>query len=307
MRITPSRRPGVTLAELLVAMSVLAMVGSAITATVVRQMRAGAALAERTEMRDQLVEGASILAGDLASISSVGGDVFATEMTNRLLGFLATFGASVLCAIPGGSTVLLPPVAPDTVTALTHARKRVDAGHGLYVFDEGPTAGPGDDGWVLRVITDVSPQAAGCAGSPFAALSPGHLPALRLSLDAPLPATVSVGAPARLVERVRYLLYQGGDSKWYLGFCASASLTSTCATVQPLSGPYASGAAAAGQGGLDLYYFDEDGGITADHLRIARVEIALRGVPPGRHNVAGSPVSVQQGDSVRVAAVVRNR
>jgi prepilin-type N-terminal cleavage/methylation domain-containing protein len=310
VRLSSRFRRAVTLVELLVALAVTAVVGTLATAAVVRQMRAGAAVAERTELRDQLLEGAAILAADISSISSAGGDVFAGEMSAQQLGFLSTYGSSAICTIPGANVVVLPPSAPAlNGVNLTHARQRVEPGHGMYLFDEGEGPEPDDDSWVLRAVTAVTTVVGGCGGSPLVAAADVNLATFRITLDAPLPATVSIGAPVRMVQRVRYVLYQSSDSKWYLGFCASASLTSTCSSVQPLSGPYSRLLAlpAAGQSGLDLSYYNEAGAPTSDRTSVALVEITLRGAPQGGFNSAGSRVSMQSIDSVRAAAVVRNR
>ncbi len=310
MPLTMKRRRAFTLIELTVVIVLLAIVGVAVTATLARQGRASRAATELTELRDHLSEGASILASDLRSISLAGGDVYPGAMGKNSIEFRSAYGSSVVCEINGGSSITLPPNSGGTAgVRLSWLYKRADPGHGLFVFDEGATDDPSDDSWIYRIISAVATNAAACSATPFAGATSGATSGLSIALNAALPATVSTGAPVRFVERVRYALYQSSDGRWYLGYCASNSMSAPCATLQPVSGPYLppNSNQSSGQSGLDLYYFDEDGVATSDPLRVARIEIALRGATPGTATLAGNIADVQIRDTVRLSVEVRNR
>jgi hypothetical protein len=295
---------------MIVSLSLLGLVAVAITSTLMRQTRSARAAAELTELRDQLREGAHIMVSDLRSVSAATGDIYPGLMGKHSIEFRSTFGASVLCAMSGPSIIHLPPNTQLASGArFSHVRQRVDPGHGLLIFDEGATDDVGDDAWLLRTITTVVNTPNACTASSFSSTADVSLLSYRIELNAPLPATVTAGAPVRFVERVRYALYQSSDNKWYLGHCESASLSVSCAPLQPLSGPYSPPDAdqGSGQGGLDLYYYDAGGLTTVDPLRVSRIDIALRGSASSALSLAGRSTPSPPRDTLRLVLRLRNQ
>jgi len=303
-------RAAFTLVECTVAIVLLAILGTAVTTTVQRQGRAYRAAAELSELRDQLSEGAAILASELRALAPGGGDVYPGGMGKNALEFRSAFGFSIACEISGGSILSLPSnSASGAGTRLTWLYKRAEPGNGVYVFDEGSSADLSDDAWVFRTIVSVVPDPAACAAGAFAAARDALSPGFRISLSAALPGTVGAGAPVRFVERVRYALYRSSDNRWYLGYCASSTMTTTCAALQPVSGPYLPPASSppSAPGGLDFHYVDANGTATTDPLNVARIDIALRGVTYGTATLAGRLAAIPIRDSVRLSVEVRNR
>jgi hypothetical protein len=300
-------RRAYTLAEVLIAVVLLVIAVGIATATMGRQTRASRAAAELAELRDQLREGAGTLATDLAQISPAGGDIYGA-MQKSSLEFRSVMGSSVACIVnPAGSLSIPANADVSPGTRLTWLYKRVDPGHGVLIFDEGASHDADDDAWLFRTIISVASHATACTATPFAGAS--SQPGMMIGLNAGLPGSVTAGAPVRFVERVRYALYQSSDSKWYIGYCASNTMSSSCGTLQPVSGPYLPPSADqnSGTGGLDLYYFDESGLPTLDPARVARIDIAVRGVTRGGASLAGSYAAAPIRDTLRVSVAVRNR
>jgi hypothetical protein len=294
----------------MVTIVLLSIVGAVITATSVRYSRGSRAARERTELQDQLREGAAILYADLGSLSPSGGEFYPGGTGPRTLEVNAAIGVSAICAKHSGTTISLPPnVRLAGGARISFIQKRVDPGHGLYVFHEGASAGAEDDSWVLRNIVSVGLAPGGCGASEFLAAQDAGLSAYTLTLDSPLPEGVTHGTPVRLVERARYALYQSSDSRWYLGYCASSNLALSCPSLQPLSGPYAAANAdqTSGLSGLDFYYYNADGFLTSDLTSVTRVEVALRGSTFGPGNLSGAASSATFRDTLRVAIGFRNR
>jgi hypothetical protein len=249
----------------------------------VRHSRSTRASSELAELRDQLRDGVAILAADLASMAPAGGDIYPAAMGKSSLEFRATLGASIICGAIGTQMSLPPDSDHSDGRRFTYLARRVDPGHGVLIFDEGALPDSSDDLWLSRLITAVDTPVNPCGASPWVAAADAGLRGFQLTLDAPLTATARLGAPVRILERVRYALYQSGDNRWYLGYCASATMAMTCATLQPLSGPYMPPNAdqTSGLSGLDLYYFDVAGVATTDPLRVARIDVAFRAATRG--------------------------
>jgi hypothetical protein len=161
----------------------------------------------------------------------------------------------------------------------------------------------------LLNITAVADAVNPCTGTTFTAAGDVTKTGLLLTLDAPISLTVQPGAVVRLVQRVRYGLYQASDAKWYLGYCEGANLASTCTTLQPVAGPYKTSDAnsATGASGLNFYYYDENGAVTTDRLLVARIEIAVRGISSNWVSRTGEAADGYFTDTTRIVVGLRNR
>jgi hypothetical protein len=252
-----------------------------------------------------------ILTAELRGVSAAGGDIFAGTMTSTDIQFRSTFGSSVACRIIALTNQIYLPPNSDLAAGnrLTHLGKTPVVGNGVYVLDEGVSDASGDDSWQLRTITAVSNAVNACTGTTYTGAGDNTKTGLLVTLDAALPATVKAGASVRLVQRVRYGLYQASDLKWYLGYCESANLASACNTLQPVSGPYQTSDAndASGASGLNFYYYDEDNAVTTDRLLVARIDIAIRGISGNWVSRTGAAAKSFFTDTNRVSVGVRNR
>src|SRR6266705_6267034 len=146
----PSRRAGFTLIELVIAMVLMSLVGSAIVKLLLRQQRFYNSTTDLIQTRQQLRQAAAMLPSDFRGISSIGGDIY--FMTDSALEFRSVFGSSVVCANIGGKLSTVPRVLARGATMTNWATIPV-VGDSLAVYNNGPTLAVVDDGWSLYRIT----------------------------------------------------------------------------------------------------------------------------------------------------------
>jgi hypothetical protein len=132
----------------------------------------------------------------------------------------------------------------------------------------------------------------------------------------PISQYIGVGAPVRIMKRVRYKLFQDADSKWYLGYSEYDKGTSNYLDLTPVSGPYQPYATGTGATpGFAFRYYDVDGveiasgAAAADRARIARVDIIARARTGSNVRTAGiqNGADQQYRDSLAVSVMLRNR
>ncbi|MBV9881131.1 MAG: prepilin-type N-terminal cleavage/methylation domain-containing protein [Gemmatirosa sp.] len=274
-------RRGATLVELLVAMTLLAVVTTAAVGVVARQWRLHAALDGRRAAREQLVAAAQALRAALRPASGDGEAGDPTDLvtvSDTLLEVRATIGASVVCAVIDARTAELPPestVAPSLTWWLTDPQPG----------DVAVVHGGASDAWQGAVVDTVSQRRAGCAGSPLVRAAEAGLSRLRLHVATAL-AGVVPGAPVRVVRSVRYLHYKASDGRWYLG---EREWDGTAWTgTQPVAGPLRAPGA---RGGLALVARDSAGAaVSAARLpntRVVAVDVVLRSDAPAASGVRG--------------------
>ena len=105
---------------------------------------------------------------------------------------------------------------------------------------------------------------------------------------------ITVGAPVRGFERVKYRLYQpAGDTSWYIGY-QNASGT------QPLIGPVLSN-------GLSLAYYDSTGAVTGDRTKVAIIGVTVRARTSIPVRDAGQALRVPVDSFVMKVALRNNR
>lgn len=300
-------RAGFALAELMIALLVLAVVGGAIHAGLHRQQELFRSLAVMIAARADVRDAAEVLAGDLSAASPLDTLPLAADSA---IEFHATIASSVSCDSAPGYTVRMPPDAAEGGPRLTVVSAAPDTGDVMLLYnDDSSLAEPR---WDRHVVGAVSSQSAGIAcpaTTGLTAAGDAAASSLVITLRGPAHPGVRRGAPVRILRRGRYALYRSSDARWYLGHrrCNSTG-ESVCGQIQPLSGPY-EGYAAAGQGGLSLRYFDAGGAqltFTTAPQDAARIDLAIRATARGRINL-GRVVSSQFGDSAAVSIALRNR
>jgi prepilin-type N-terminal cleavage/methylation domain-containing protein len=318
--LTPIRRAsraGFTLTELLISMTLLALVGSAIVGVVISQQRFYRGTNELTETRAQLRQIASMLPTDLRGISAVGNDVY--SMTDSSIEFRSTFGSSVVCKTitSGGGSIVLPPRKAAKGPRWTSWSQTPVIGDSIALYDESVNSGPLDDRWTMHQITgwtnvtgDVS---SGCQSTNKFVLASDLTstnPSFRLTLSPAFPATMKQGAAVRFYKRVRYNLYQASDGEWYLGYrdCLT-SRTPQCSEVQPIGGPYQPYAApGSGTSGVEFAYSDSLGAPTTIRQNLARITVVIRGESAEMVQLGGMQSSwTTFRDSLTLEVALRNR
>ncbi len=269
-------RRGAALAEMIVALTLAAIVSVAGATALAGAERYTRTARDASEARRTLREAQAVLASELRAAPfdslRVRGDT--------AVDFLGFVGVSVVCAL-SGEVVVLPPDAAAGGYPYSSWRAAPEAGDILAAFDT--AAGV----WRTAVVDTASTRTdgAGCgpsSGLLSAADSAARRPVTRVVLRSSLAAGVPVGSPVWVARAARYALTKAADGGWSLSYrrCTGSS----CGVAQPVAGPLA----APGDSGLVFT------GIAAE----ARVDVSLRTPAP-------QPGAPQEAAVLRVA--LRNR
>lgn len=312
--VTKARR-GFTLAELLIVLVVLAVVGTTIIKMIQRQQQFYRGTSDIVDARTQVRHATTVLMTDLRSVSSVAvpgapsGDITATSDTAMTL--VANTGSSVVCQRDAGNQaiVYLPPRNLSR-HQLTGWLSTPEVGDTVFFYDEGVKRGAEDDTWVGYQIAGIATSTTTCVGAPYTDPTddpPASKPRIRLTVNTPISGSVLRGAGVRFGRLVRYSLYKSGnDGKWYLGYREKRA--GAWQAIQPVSGPYAP-YAANGAGGLSFRYYDSTGVEIAPGALpagISRVDMWARGTGQDSTTVSNGKRGIYI-DSLRTRVSVRNR
>lgn len=250
-----ARRPGFTLSEMLVALVLTALIGSALQRMVVTARRLAVSQSERARLQATLRTGTQVIAAELreVAVDSAGGDgllhLGADSVTYR-----AARGLGFTCAI--APTELR--IRNGPVLAFSGVRGVVPGRDSLLVFVEGDPAAAADDRWVRTGIASVA--AGSCGSEPAIVLG---VPDLRAALPGGQLASVVTGGPVRTEEVMRLKAYASGGKQW-----VGAQSLSANESVQPMFGPIAAG-------GFRLAYLDGSGNPVAGPAAVRAIEATL--------------------------------
>lgn len=300
-----TRRSGYTLVEMLVTMTLVLVVGGAVTGLLVRQLkgygRTNAAAAAQRDLR----LGLSLLPMDLRAASVPLTDV--RDMSDSAITLRATIGSSVTCARPANDVIDLPPIGLAK-NVLTSWYTQPVAGDWITVYVSSDVD-PSKDSWrLLQIVSIAAAPATSCAGLPFTDPvldPPATKPRWRVTLnDTVSTVDAGPGKPVRFLRMAKYSLYRPSptSTRWYLGY--RDSVNGAWSTIQPIAGPFAPYSATGG--GVRFSYFDTLGAAIAappPNTRIGRVDVALRALT----RVHGGRDSIIVRDSVRIRIALRNR
>jgi len=290
---------GVTLVELVVAMTVGGIVLTLVASISVRQQRLHADLTDRLAVGEQLRQASTVLPIELRGLAVDGGDL--REGRDTAVEFRSTVASAVVCdTIPGG--IVLAPAASGPSPFAGFLTSITD-GDTAWLL----TAGDSADRWTPLAIASTGTVAGGACDSAGPSLDAAARSLRRVSLIlAAVSEAVPIGSIIRVTRPMRYSLYRGGDSRWYLGARDWNSAANRFNTTQPVSGPFASAAAR----GLEFQYFDTSGAALArpvvDPRDVASIRITIRG-QTRRAMRAFSSAHGRAGDSAVVTLSIRNR
>jgi hypothetical protein len=238
---------GATLAELLVTTVVGGIVLTLVTGVCLRQQRVFMDMSERSASYAQLRDAEAILPIDVRAASSAAGDV--REARDTSLELRSIIASAVVCDTTGGSVVL----APATSGAETYASgvSGIVSGDTAWVLN----ANDSTETWRPSRVTSVNSFRAGpCAQGLQLGSAARVLPRVQLVLDSLPPASL-IGMPLRVTRPLRYSLYRGSDTNWYLGERDWNTTALRFNSIQPVSGPFLSPAAR----GVAFHYLDSAG------------------------------------------------
>ncbi len=297
---SPLRRSGVTLVELVVALTLFSLVATIMLSILRDQQRFHTGSREIIDTKRSAQQAIDLLYGELRAVSSA--DIYA--MSDSSISFRTTLGTSHVCAIDSGRTsITLPSTRARRATPLSTFLTLPRAGDSLLIFDPGEAPEPDDDQWRPHVLV-ADPGGGMCPQRPFGlAADPVESAGFAIQLAPPLARNAIPGSPVRFFRPATYSLYRGTGAAWMLGYSSCAA--GTCTVRQPLSGPYLP-FASRGAGGIAFTYLDGGGAPTADPSRIARIDVVARTRSASALDVGhvrGQPYR----DSLAVTIALRNR
>ncbi|HEV8455718.1 MAG TPA: prepilin-type N-terminal cleavage/methylation domain-containing protein [Gemmatimonadales bacterium] len=280
-----ANRRGFTLAEIMIAMTLMLIVSGAAFKLLVTTQRLSRSQTERAGLQSNVRMGSLVVLNDLRELGTVTGgagdknDILTAEVSD--ITYRAMRGMGFICQAPTATQVRI------TRNAFSGFRDPQAGRDGLYVFIDGDPDSETDDAWLPVAITDVSTTTA-CPGT----MGDG------ITLTTPNTAGlvgIPVGTPVRFYEVMELKLHQA-DGKSWLG----ARSISAGEAIQPVLGPLVDG------NGFQLEYLDAGGAITADRTAIKSIRITIRGISDGAVNagVEGSLTHVQ--DSLVTQVTLRN-
>lgn len=283
-------RSGFTLIELLIALVIGAVVGTATIRVIVGTQRTTEAGMEKVGVQQSLRAGIGYMTNVARELNAEDGDIGVATATR--LQFRSMRWASPLCAAPaiaGASSAFLLIDA----NAVYGIRTPDAAEDSLLIFAEADPGRRSDDTWLVGEV--IATAAANCpSGGPATVLSvritaaSGGMAAI---------AGVSAGAPIRGFQWEELSLFQGADSRWWMGQ-RTANRTGAWTAVQALVGPLA-------VGGLALQYFDSTGAVTGTLANIASIGVTMRAESSNRVRTQSTNIDFAR-DSIISRVALRN-
>ncbi len=323
-------RRGMTLVEIMIALVLLGIISGVVMRVIMRQQRFYQGANQIMTQRSQLRQATSVLPVDLRSLSSIGDDILA--VTDTSIDFRMNVGTGVVCSVENAAhTIVLPPEnlhgGQTLTTFFGYGPPSPGDGVEIFIYNDSSTVGNEDDKWKRYELAKPISEDAGKCPTQFVTVSDvgkkrfvievsdpeGHTDPVT---GGPLSQYIQVGAPVRIVRKVRYALYQEPDGKWYLGYANFNAGSSAWETLAPVSGPYDPYSTSSGTpSGLGFRYYDVDGneitsGATAAQLRlIARIDLVARARTAANVRTAGiqNGLDQQYKDSLAVSVMLRNR
>ena len=278
----PARR-GATLAELLVALTLAAIVLGTATSSVLHQRRSASRLAHGVGADAQVRAALGSLAAELGALSAGVGDLVPGEASDTAIQLRSVVAAGLACADAVGSASFAPEWESFAAGAPAMARE----GDSLWWYGGEPA------GWRGRRIVGVDSIIAPCPLVSLPAV------AVRRAVVAE-PDSVPYGALLRVTRPIRYAFYRGGDGSWQLGVREWVAAAGRFAGPQPVAGPFLMRAGALRTG---FRFFDASGGelaaggvggvggVAAE--RVARIRVTVIAAEgPGARGGAVRPDSV---------------
>lgn len=295
-------RRGLTLVELLLTLTLVAIVGTIVSKMMLDQQRFYQRITEQMGVRRELRSAMSMMPTDMRSLSSIGGDIIAYDATS--VRFRSTIGASIICGKAAPNTLDLPPLNMARTT-LTSWYTRPMPGDTLMAF-RSDSLGAGGDSWTTHRIVSVTPSTALCPGSPYidATLDAGK-ERWRVVVSPDVADSVKVGAAVRFLRSTAYRLVASASGRYYVGRSEYTGGAWTAST--PVLGPFLA-PGAGGTGGIRFVMYDSTGAAVAsggNYQSVSRVDLTLRG--QGANSSGKVASTLESKDSLAFRIALRNR
>jgi prepilin-type N-terminal cleavage/methylation domain-containing protein len=282
-----SGRRGFTLIELMIALVIAGVVMTAAYRILAGNQRFYRAQSQIVEVQQNIRTVAQVLPGDLRELASAAGDIYAMSDTSIEIRAMRGFGVVCTTPVPATGLFIVRNSQLFTYRSIDPSRSR------LFVYSDGPlTSSASDDSWLEGSITTVTTVGALCADGTAGTSLVVNITGGNTQLSG-----VTIGAPVRIYERVRYNFYNDGTGTWWMGTQSYAS--GSWSSVSPVAGPLRA------SDGLKFDYYDNTGAVTATPASVAAILITVRGMSTQSINIPGR-VQGRYQDSLQVRVTLRN-
>jgi hypothetical protein len=289
-------RRGASLAELLVALVLAAVILAVATGTLLRQQRSVAGMVTGGHGVAQVRAATGVVSAQLAFAAASARDLVAGEARDTALQLRTPVASGIACDdAPSPSLAFGDDDLP--VGGLSSVPR---AGDSLWWYQADSAR------WNGQRVADAWTESGACPGAEAAGAVATLRRILRLRTDASDPATrIPERSPLRVTRQSRLSVYRAGDGTWQLGLRDWSDVTHSFASPQPAAGPLQRVAPDRAQTGFR--YFDITGGqvfpeqAPATLPSVVRIRFTALAVPApaaGPHN--GAPAR----DSVDIALSV---
>ncbi len=290
----PKSRYGTTLAELLVALTILGTISSALLRSLSGSIRTVNAQTAAIERRGQLQAASHVTESLIATAAPTEGDFQVATDTSAT--FYSTLGIALACRTAANSAE----VVPQSLTSGLHLSALVDApkaGDVAVIFNNGALQSTADDHWTRHTIVGVHSLTGACASTSFT--QPGDASKVGWTLDlTPPPPSSAIALPLRILRPQRLALYKSAQT-WMLGLADGNAITGSWNVIQPVAGPLTDGSVTSS--GLQMVWLDSTGVRTTTPSRIAALNASFRAISVQRSK------SGHNADSVELRVTFRNR
>jgi type II secretory pathway pseudopilin PulG len=273
------------LVELLVALTLSAIVLGTAASTLLRQQRSASALGRAAGGNAQLRAAVGALAVELAALAAGSGDLAAGQASDTAVQLRSLVASGLACGDAVASATFAP---EEDGPAGTLSGSAPRAGDSLWWYGGVPGQ------WRARRVVAVDSVSVPCllTSAPVG-------PARRVTVAER--DSIPYGALLRVTRPTRYAFYKSGDGSWQLGVREWSDATGRFASPQPVAGPFLMQAGSARTG---FRFYDDAGtdlggggaGVQAD--RVARIRVRV--IAPEGQGGDGSR-DVVQIDSIDVA------
>ncbi len=259
-------RSGATLAELLVALPIIALLGALAASVVITSFRQSGrndgALTSSRELR----HAAFILSAELRPLRPA--DVVA--ITDTSLEFESFVGSGTVCSATG---------AANAIEILSEDVSRSAANPARTAWAAVPQAGDRATIWLANPVPSMAPlpwtstlravgSSAACNSSLLRTTTARNV---QLQLVDAMPGQIQAGSPVSISRRTRYSIYRSSNRDWYLG--RRSRSFALWDVIQPVAGPLASSSL----GGLQFELLDSlDRALASPDSSAMRIHIMLR-------------------------------
>jgi hypothetical protein len=254
-------RAGVTLAELLTALTLSGIVIGTATSSLLRQQRTAVVVNGSAAVAAQLRAATGALAAELGSLAAGSGDLVPDEASDTTIGLRTLVTSDESCDDAVAGAIFAGADGEASRTGV-HAPR---AGDSLWWYLDATA------GWHGREIVASDSVMAPCTLTGTPARASRRIQVRGVD-------SLPFGAFLRVTRRSRYVFYRSGDGSWQLGLQDWVPATSRLAPPQPVAGPFVVRAQGARSG---FRYFDKGGSeilpadLSREIARVARVRITV--------------------------------